>query len=107
MAIVSIAIRPSRPPVPWTPLVVAEERCKGCELCVAACPKSCLALERIRVNVLGYHPVRLTDAAACTSCAICARVCPDSVFTVWAAPRLPRETPPEGPRAAPEAEPVR
>jgi 2-oxoglutarate ferredoxin oxidoreductase subunit delta len=87
MAISPIAIRPPRPPVPWTPLVIAEERCKGCELCVAACPKAILALSRDRVNVLGYHPVRLTDASACTSCALCARVCPDAVFTVWAAPR--------------------
>jgi 2-oxoglutarate ferredoxin oxidoreductase subunit delta len=97
MAISPVAIRQSRPPVPWTPLVVAEERCKGCELCVAACPRSCLALNRTRVNFLGYHPVRLTDVTACTSCALCARVCPDAVFTVWSAPRIatrsaPRDT---------------
>ena len=76
-----------RPPVPWAPLVIAEDRCKGCVLCVTACPKNVLALDRGRVNTLGYHPVELTDAAACTSCAFCARVCPDAVFTVWAAPR--------------------
>jgi len=76
-----------RPPVPWSPLVIAEDRCKGCELCVGACPKSVLALDRSRVNALGYHPVLLTNAADCTSCAFCARVCPDAVFTVWAAPR--------------------
>lgn len=74
-------------PLPWVPLLLAEQRCKGCELCVAACPKSCLALDWNRVNALGYHPVELTDAAACTSCAFCARVCPDAVFTVFAAPR--------------------
>jgi 2-oxoglutarate ferredoxin oxidoreductase subunit delta len=45
------------------------------------------------VNVLGYHPIRLIDPAACTSCALCARVCPDSVFTVFAAPKPPRGTP--------------
>jgi len=67
--------------------VIAEERCKGCELCVGACPKACLDLDRARVNVLGYHPVTLTDVPACTSCAFCARVCPDAVFTVWTAPR--------------------
>jgi 2-oxoglutarate ferredoxin oxidoreductase subunit delta len=78
-----------RPPVPWTPLVIAADRCKGCELCVAACPKAILALDRGRVNVLGYHPIRLTDASGCTSCALCARVCPDTVFTVWAAPKGP------------------
>ena len=54
---------------------------------MAACPKSILALDRGRVNVLGYHPIALTDPSACTSCAFCARVCPDTVFTVWAAPR--------------------
>ena len=90
MAISPLAIRPPRPPVPWTPLVIADEHCKGCELCVAACPKSVLTLDLGRVNVLGYHPVRLTDAKACTSCALCARVCPDAVFTVWAAPREER-----------------
>ncbi len=77
-------------PTPWSPLVIASDRCKGCELCVAACPKSCLALDQGTVNRLGYHPVQLTDAAACTSCAFCARVCPDAVFTVFAAPK---ETP--------------
>jgi 2-oxoglutarate ferredoxin oxidoreductase subunit delta len=79
-----------RPPLPTVPLVIAEDRCKGCEICVAACPKDALALDRGRVNVLGYHPVSLVDAAACTSCAFCARVCPDAVFTVWTMPHAER-----------------
>ncbi|MGD0408441.1 MAG: 4Fe-4S dicluster domain-containing protein [Candidatus Limnocylindrales bacterium] len=86
MAISPIAMA-VRPPVPWTPLVIAEEHCKGCELCIAACPKGVLALDHSRVNVLGYHPIELTDAAGCTSCAFCARICPDAVFTIWVAPR--------------------
>lgn len=71
----------------WTPLELAPESCKGCELCVTACPQHCLELDQTRVNSLGYHPVQLTDAAACTSCAFCARVCPDTVFTVYARPK--------------------
>jgi len=71
----------------FQPLEIAAERCKGCELCIRACPKHCLALDTGLVNPLGYHPIRLTDAAACTSCALCARICPDVVFTVYAAPR--------------------
>ena len=82
MAIVTPAAR--RPTAPTLPLTIAEQRCKGCEICVDACPRDALALDRTRVNVLGYHPVSLVDAAACTSCAFCARVCPDAVFTVWA-----------------------
>lgn len=74
-------------PVAFRPLAIAIERCKGCELCVGACPKDCLALDATLVNGLGHHPIRLTDAAACTSCALCARVCPDAVFTIYARPK--------------------
>lgn len=75
--------RPTDPP-PYTPLAIASDRCKGCELCIGACPHAVLALDVGVVNPLGYHPVRLIDAAGCTSCALCARVCPDAVFTVFA-----------------------
>jgi 2-oxoglutarate ferredoxin oxidoreductase subunit delta len=67
-----------------SPLAIAEERCKGCELCITACPHHVLELDRVAVNRLGYHPVRLIDELGCTSCAICAKVCPDAVFTVYA-----------------------
>lgn len=66
------------------PLDIATERCKGCELCIGACPHGVLALDLTVVNRLGYHPVRLTDPRGCTSCVLCARVCPDAVFTVYA-----------------------
>jgi 2-oxoglutarate ferredoxin oxidoreductase subunit delta len=91
-----MAIAPELTPTPslealvggaWSPLEIDEERCKGCELCITACPHDVLDLDRSIVNRLGYHPVRLTDATACTSCAICAKVCPDAVFTVYARPK--------------------
>ena len=66
---------------------VQPNRCKGCGLCVESCPKGVLALDDSVVNERGYHPVRLTDEALCTSCALCARVCPDVVFTVYARPK--------------------
>ena len=68
-------------------LDIERDRCKGCELCVTACPKHVLELDQTAVNALGHHPVRLTDAGACTSCALCARICPDNVFTVYAPPK--------------------
>jgi 2-oxoglutarate ferredoxin oxidoreductase subunit delta len=80
---VSVALRPVR-------LAIAEDRCKGCGLCVDVCPKHVLALDESVVNQLGYHPVRLTDAESCTSCALCARICPDAVFTVYAPARSPK-----------------
>jgi len=66
------------------PLMIASERCKGCELCVTVCPAHVLALDTARLNDLGHHPIHLTDPLRCTSCALCAKVCPDSVFTVFA-----------------------
>jgi 2-oxoglutarate ferredoxin oxidoreductase subunit delta len=66
------------------PIDIAQERCKGCGLCVDVCPKHVLELDESLVNVLGYHPVHLTDADHCTSCAICARICPDTAFTIYA-----------------------
>ena len=66
----AIALEGSVAPATWSPLRIATDRCKGCELCVDACPTGVLALDTSVVNALGYHPVRLTDAAACTSCAL-------------------------------------
>jgi 2-oxoglutarate ferredoxin oxidoreductase subunit delta len=79
--------RLAAPHRPFSPLDIASDRCKGCELCVHICPKHVLALDERVVNRLGYHPVYLTDAEACTSCALCARICPDVAFAVYARPK--------------------
>lgn len=71
----------------FRPVIVADERCKGCGLCVDVCPPRVLTLDERFVNVMGHHVVRLTDAEACTSCAKCARVCPDAVLTIYARPK--------------------
>jgi 2-oxoglutarate ferredoxin oxidoreductase subunit delta len=65
---------------------VSQVYCKGCELCVNACPQRVLALDMARLTPKGYHPVYL-KAEGCTGCAICAIVCPEAALTVY------RETP--------------
>jgi 2-oxoglutarate ferredoxin oxidoreductase subunit delta len=62
---------------------IDEDRCKGCGLCVDACPQHILTLNADRFNAKGYHPVQLVNPDACTGCTICAIICPDVVFTVY------------------------
>ncbi len=57
-------------------------RCKGCELCVVACPKKVLALSST-FSANGYYPVELIKLEGCTGCALCAIVCPDVAIEVW------------------------
>ena len=63
-------------------LGIDEKLCKGCLLCVDACPKKILEQDKSRVNAKGYNPIKCADIDACTACAICARICPDSVIRV-------------------------
>ena len=64
-------------------IVVNFERCKGCEVCIAACPFTCIAMSE-EVNSKGYH-VAMKVNDDCTGCANCALVCPDGVITVYRA----------------------
>ncbi|MEW6523153.1 MAG: 4Fe-4S binding protein [Bacillota bacterium] len=59
-----------------------EDRCKGCELCVAVCPVKIIHITE-RINRQGYRPVDVTDQEKCTACTLCARVCPDTVIEVY------------------------
>lgn len=63
-------------------LTFQTDRCKGCGLCVAACPKGLIAIAGDRINRNGHHPAELTDPHACVGCASCAMMCPDCVIVV-------------------------
>jgi 2-oxoglutarate ferredoxin oxidoreductase subunit delta len=68
-------------------ILIEEERCKGCELCVQFCPPKVLAMST-HLNSRGFYTVEITDEARCTSCAACALVCPDLAITVFRAERV-------------------
>jgi 2-oxoglutarate ferredoxin oxidoreductase subunit delta len=59
------------------------ETCKGCELCIEACPQDSLAMSK-EINTKGYHYAVLIQDN-CTGCVNCALVCPDAVITVFRA----------------------
>jgi 2-oxoglutarate ferredoxin oxidoreductase subunit delta len=67
------------------------ETCKGCELCIDACPQESLSLSP-NINKQGYHyAVLIKDN--CTGCVNCALVCPDAVITVYRAQKQKEKVP--------------
>ena len=58
------------------------DECKGCGLCVNACPKQLLTLAKDKINNKGHYPVEMTDMSKCIGCAFCATMCPDCIITV-------------------------
>ena len=73
-------------------IVVNDKYCKGCELCVTACPQHVLGLAMDHITARGYHPAVLI-AEGCTGCAICAVVCPDAAITVYREKTVTEKTP--------------
>ena len=63
-------------------VVVDKEECKGCGLCVVACPYDVLAQNK-QVNGRGYHFSFMENPDNCIGCTNCAVVCPDTCITVY------------------------
>jgi 2-oxoglutarate ferredoxin oxidoreductase subunit delta len=56
--------------------------CKGCGLCVIACPVNIVTMDTSMINKKGYHPASVQEMDKCIGCANCATMCPDCVITV-------------------------
>ena len=56
-------------------LRVGGDECKGCGLCVGACPPKVIRLSE-RMNRYGYRTA-MYAGAGCTGCGICFMVCPE------------------------------
>jgi 2-oxoglutarate ferredoxin oxidoreductase subunit delta len=63
-------------------VVVDGERCKGCGLCIAACPQKVLVSSGT-LNKSGYDVVHMKNPDACVGCAFCALTCPDIALSVY------------------------
>lgn len=62
-------------------IIIDIERCKGCELCIDACPEEVISLLDT-INSKGYQ-YAVTINHDCTGCMNCALVCPDAVIKVY------------------------
>lgn len=60
------------------------ERCKGCGLCITACPQNCLQMAK-DVDRRGIRVACRDGRKNCTGCTLCYVVCPDVAITVYKA----------------------
>jgi 2-oxoglutarate ferredoxin oxidoreductase subunit delta len=70
---------PETKPSPKALVNINTELCKGCELCVYACPSGNLSLSH-EFNRKGYHPVLFSfngTRGPCSACGLCYWICPD------------------------------
>lgn len=56
-------------------IIIKEERCKGCNICVAFCPKQVLMLDTL-------GKVQVIKPKACIGCGSCELRCPDYAIYV-------------------------
>lgn len=70
-------------------LEINTDECKGCGLCVVACPVHVIEISRTIINKQGYNPAQYTGSG-CTGCGTCFYTCPEpGAITVY---RLEKES---------------
>ena len=63
-------------------IVIDENRCKACYLCVQECPKHLIKVSETKTNNLGNKVVEFDDSNnECLGCSMCAIRCPDLAIT--------------------------
>lgn len=63
-------------------VTIFEDQCKGCGLCVRACPKGVLAIAQSHLNTKGYYPAEVVKQEECIGCKSCALTCPDVAIEI-------------------------
>ncbi|MDR0411904.1 MAG: 4Fe-4S binding protein [Treponema sp.] len=61
---------------------INRELCKGCYLCIRACPVEVLEKD-VTTNSAGTYPVTASNIEKCIACGNCYMVCPDVGITVF------------------------
>ena len=62
---------------------INKEVCKGCKLCVSACPKGLIEMVgNGKTNKKGFPYAEVKETYGCTLCTECALMCPDVAIEI-------------------------
>jgi 2-oxoglutarate ferredoxin oxidoreductase subunit delta len=70
-------------------IVIVEDLCKGCGICIEFCPVKILKAGS-RMTKKGIYPPEVIDPARCTVCRICQYYCPDLAIFIVGRPEISR-----------------
>jgi len=63
-------------------VIIDRELCKGCMLCIRACPVKVLEADT-ELNSSGCYPSKAVNTGKCIACGNCFEVCPDICIEVY------------------------
>ena len=63
-------------------IVIDRELCKGCYLCIRACPMKLLEQDT-ELNSTGTYPAKFINPEKCIACGNCYEVCSDVCIEVY------------------------
>ncbi len=61
-------------------VMVSEDLCKGCGICVEFCPKETLRVSS-KLTRRGFYPPEKVKERECSGCKLCEMTCPD--LAIW------------------------
>ncbi len=62
-------------------ITIDKKYCKGCEICINACPKSVFAMSEERQSFGSLIPYA-SEKEKCIGCKLCEMMCPDGCINV-------------------------
>ena len=63
-------------------VVIDEERCKACGLCIHYCPRKVIGWSQ-KINKRGFKPAKVERPSQCIGCGFCFLMCPEACIEVY------------------------